>query len=86
LFNLDPPATDEEIRASAVQFVRKLSGSSKPSSVNEAAFDRAVASIVEASKELLHGLRTTAAPRNRELEAVKARARAGRRHAQRGAL
>ena len=70
LFNLDPPATDEEIRASSMQFVRKLSGSTSPSRANEAAFDRAVESITQASKELLDALLTNAAPGNRELEAT----------------
>ena len=76
LFNFEPPATDEEIRASAIQFVRKLSGSTKPSIANEAAFGRAVEAISRVSHELLDSLVTTAAPRNRDAEAAKARARA----------
>ena len=79
LFNYDPPATDEEIRASAVQFVRKLSGSTKPSKANQEAFDVAVTEIEAVSRELLKSLVTAATPRNRELEAEKARARAAQR-------
>jgi hypothetical protein len=79
LFNFEPPATDEEIRAAAMQFVRKISGSSKPSAVNEAAFDRAVDEVARASSTLLGSLVTGAAPRNRVEEAVKAHARAVRR-------
>ncbi len=79
LFNFDPPATDEEIRASAVQFVRKLSGSTKPSRANEPAFDRAVNAIAEISQELLQSLVTTAPPKNRDAKAEKARARAQQR-------
>ena len=79
LSNLEPPATNEEIRAAALQFVRKLSGSAKPSAANEAAFNRAVAEITQASAALLGSLVTTASPRNRELEAAKARARSARR-------
>ncbi len=76
LFNFDPPATDEEIRASAVQFVRKLSGSTKPSKANEAAFDDAVEDVSRVAKRLLDSLVTQAPPRDREVEAAKARARA----------
>ena len=76
LFNSDPPATDEEIRASAVQFVRKLSGSTKPSKANEAAFDDAVEDVSRVAKRLLDSLVTQAPPRDREVEAAKARARA----------
>ena len=79
LFNFEPPATDEEIRASAIQYVRKLSGTTKPSKANEAAFDRAVESIADSTRELLDSLVTTAPSRNREVEAAKARARAERR-------
>ena len=79
LFNFDPPATDEEIRASALQFVRKLSGTTKPSQANRAAFDRAVDDVTTAARQLLDSLTTTAAPKNREEEAAKARARAARR-------
>jgi len=79
LFNFDPPATDEEIRASSIQFVRKLSGFTKPSKANEAAFTRAVDAIIESSHELLDSLVTNAAPRDRETEAAKARERAAKR-------
>ena len=75
LFNYDPPANEEEIRAASVQFVRKISGSTRPSRVNEAAFDKAVTAIAEASTELLSTLVTKAVPKNREIEAAKARAR-----------
>ena len=76
LFNFDPPVTDDEIQAASLQFVRKLSGFTNPSQANEAAFDRAVAETTEVAKRLLHSLVTTAAPRDREVEAAKARARA----------
>jgi hypothetical protein len=76
LHNFKPPATDEEIRASAFQFVRKLSGSTKPSKANEAAFDRAVEQVARAAHQLLDSLVTTAPPRSREVEAVKAREKA----------
>ena len=79
LFNFEPPATDDEIRASAIQYVRKLSGSTKPSKANEAAFERAVDAVFDATKELLDSLVTNAAPRDRELEAQKARARVAKR-------
>ena len=79
LFNFDPPATDDEIRASAIQFVRKLSGSTRPSQVNEAAFNRAVDAVSAATRDLLDTLVTNAAPRNRETEAAKARSRAQKR-------
>ncbi len=79
LYNFDPPATDAEIRASALQFVRKLSGFNTPSKVNEPAFDRAVDAVSEAARELLATLVTNAPPRNREAEALKARARAAAR-------
>jgi hypothetical protein len=79
LFNFDPPATDVEIRASAIQFVRKLSGSTKPSKANELAFDRAVEAISEISQELLQSLVTNALPKDREAEAAKARARTQQR-------
>jgi hypothetical protein len=75
LFNFEPPATDDEIKASAIQFVRKLSGSTKPSKANEAAFDQAVQEIVETTKVLLNSLVTTAPPKDRQAEAEKARAR-----------
>ncbi|MBB4226877.1 DUF2277 domain-containing protein [Rhizobium mongolense] len=75
LFNFDPPATDEEIHDAALQFVRKLSGTTKPAKRNEAAFDRAVGSIAACARELLDSLETSQQPRNREEEAEKARAR-----------
>ena len=79
LHNFKPPATDEEIRASAIQFVRKLSGFSKPSKANEDAFDRAVEKVTEAAQELLDSLVTNAPPRDRETEAIKARVRSANR-------
>jgi hypothetical protein len=79
LFNFEPPATDEEIRSAALQFVRKVSGFNKPSKANEAAFLAAVDQVASASRTLLTSLETNALPRNREEEAVKARARAARR-------
>ena len=78
LFNFDPPATDEEIRASALQFVRKLSGTTRPSRANAAAFDRAVDEVSAAARRLLASLTTSAPPRNREAVAQKARERAAR--------
>jgi len=79
LHNFEPPATEAEIRASAIQFVRKLSGFSRPSKANEDAFDRAVEKVTEAAQELLDSLVTNAPPRDREIEAAKARARAAER-------
>ena len=79
LHNFEPPATDEEIRASALQFVRKLSGCTRPSKANEAAFGRAVEQVAQAAHELLDALVTGAPPRDREVEAAKARARAADR-------
>jgi len=79
LHNFAPPATDEEIRASSLQFVRKLSGFTKPSKANEAAFARAVDQVTEAAHQLLDSLVTNAPPRDREVEAVKARARSAER-------
>jgi hypothetical protein len=79
LANFEPPATDDEIRASALQFVRKLSGATKPSRANEAAFDHAVEEVTEAARRLLASLTTTAAPRNRDVEAQKGRERSLRR-------
>jgi len=76
LHNFKPPATEAEVRASAIQFVRKLSGFNKPSKANEAAFNRAVESVTQAATELLDSLITTAPPRDREIEAAKAKARA----------
>jgi hypothetical protein len=81
LFNFEPPASEEEIRASALQFVRKLSGFNAPSQANEAAFRRAVDEVSDAARRLLDSLATTRPPRNRETEAVKARARARERFA-----
>src|SRR5262247_1706160 len=78
LHNFHPPATDEEIRASSLQFVRKLSGSSKPSKANEQAFARAVDEVAKAARELIDALVTSAPPRDREVEAAKARDRARR--------
>ncbi|HJU30773.1 MAG TPA: DUF2277 domain-containing protein [Hyphomicrobiaceae bacterium] len=75
LHNFAPPATDEEVRASALQFVRKLSGFNRPSKVNEAAFNRAVDEVAHAAHHLLQSLVSNAPPRDRELEAAKARAR-----------
>jgi len=79
LHNFEPPATEDEIRASALQFVRKLSGFAHPSQVNRIAFDRAVDEVTEAARELLAALVTNAPPRDREAEAAKARARTARR-------
>ena len=84
LFNFEPPATDDEIQASAFQFVRKLSGFSKPSRANQDVFDRAVAQVTDVARELIAELTTNAQPRNREEEAAKARARAEKRFAQAG--
>lgn len=79
LYNFKPPATEEEIRASSLQFVRKLSGYNKPSKANEEAFNRAVEQVTQAAHELLDALVTTAPPRDREDEAEKARARTAQR-------
>ena len=79
LHNFAPPASDEEIRASSLQFVRKLSGFTKPSKANENAFNRAVEKVTLAAQELLNSLVTNAPPRNRETEVVKARARSAKR-------
>jgi hypothetical protein len=79
LFNFEPPATDDEIRAASLQFVRKLSGFHKPSQSNQAAFDRAVDSVAATAREFLDALVTNAPPRDREAEAVKARGRAAER-------
>jgi hypothetical protein len=75
LYNFAPPATDEEIRASALQFVRKLSGFNRPSTANQPAFDRAVDQVTQAARELIDKLVTSAAPRDRDVEAAKARAK-----------
>lgn len=79
LFNFDPPATDEEIHASALQFVRKLSGFHAPSQANEAAFHRAVDQVSQAARELVDSLQTSAPAKDREVERKKARARAAQR-------
>jgi hypothetical protein len=81
LHNFDPPATDDEIQASALQYVRKLSGSTKPSQANAEAFDEAVEAVAAASRELLNRLVTQAPPKNREVEAAKAKARSEARFA-----
>jgi hypothetical protein len=81
LANFEPPATDDEIRASALQFVRKLSGTTRPSRVNDAAFNRAVDEVTAAAHRLIHSLQTNAAPRNRDEEARKARERSLKRFA-----
>jgi hypothetical protein len=80
LFNFEPPVTDAEIQDASLQFVRKISGFNKPSKANEAAFNAAIEQISAASAKLLHALETTAAPKNREEEAAKARERAALRY------
>ena len=79
LFNFDPPATEDEIRAASLQFVRKLSGFNKPSQANAAAFEDAVEKVTQVAGELLGSLTTSAQPKNREVEAAKAKARAAKR-------
>jgi hypothetical protein len=81
LYNFAPPATEDEIHAAALQYVRKISGFQKPSKANEAAFDAAVQAVAAASATLLAGLHTQAAPRDRDKEAARAKARAARRFA-----
>ena len=81
LFNFEPPASDEEVRGAALQYVRKVSGFTKPSRANEAAFERAVDEVAAATRQLLAELVTSAAPRDREVEAERARARAAKRYA-----
>ena len=81
LHNFDPPATEDEVRAAAVQYVRKISGFTKPSQANAAAFERAVETVAHASLHLLEDLVTNAPPKDREVEAAKARARAATRYA-----
>ena len=81
LYNFEPPATEDEVRAAALQYVRKISGFNKPSQANQDAFERAVDAVAAASSELLGELRTSATPRNREVEAAKRRARAEQRFA-----
>ena len=80
LFNFEPPATEDEIRASALQFVRKLSGFTSPSQANAAAFNRAVDEVAESARRLLTSLQTARPPRDRDVEAMKARARAKARY------
>jgi hypothetical protein len=84
LFNFDPPATDEEIRAASLQFVRKLSGFNAPSKANEAAFDRAIEDVTLVARTLIASLQTTAPPRNREVVAAAAKVRAVKRFGFRG--
>ena len=79
LFNFDPPATEDEIRAASLQFVRKLSGFNAPSKANQAAFDRAIDDVASAARILIESLVTTADPRDREIEAARARARTAAR-------
>ena len=81
LYNFEPPASESEVRAAALQYVRKISGYTKPSQANQQAFDDAVDAVTAASEELLHRLTTNAPPRDREIEAEKARARAAARYA-----
>jgi hypothetical protein len=81
LYNFEPPATHDEIRAAALQYVRKVSGFTKPSQANQAAFERAIDAVAHASEHLLADLVTNAAPRDREVEAARARARAAERFA-----
>ena len=81
LYNYEPPATEEEIRASAIQYVRKISGFTKPSQANAEAFEQAVDAVSETSAQLLYALVTSAPPKDREVEAAKARARAAQRFA-----
>lgn len=80
LHNFAPPATPDEVRAAALQYVRKVSGSARPSQANQAAFDAAVATVAAATQELLDALVTTAPPKDREVEAAKARVRAAQRY------
>jgi hypothetical protein len=81
LYNFEPPATEDEVRAASLQYVRKISGFTKPSQANEAAFEKAVDAVAAVSLELLGSLTTNAAPKDREVEAAKARARAQQRYA-----
>jgi hypothetical protein len=85
LFNFEPPTTDAEVRAASLQFVRKISGFTKPSKANEDAFSRAVDEVAAAARTLVDSLTTSAPPRDREVEAAKAKARAGERYAPRHA-
>jgi hypothetical protein len=81
LFNFEPPATDDEIRASALQFVRKISGYTRPSQANEQAFNVAVEEVTDAARRLIDSLETNSPPKDREVEAIKARERAAKRYA-----
>lgn len=81
LFNFDPPVTPDEVHAASLQFVRKISGFTKPSKANEEAFEQAIKDVAKISTKLLHSLETTASPKNREEEAAKARARSAERYA-----
>jgi hypothetical protein len=81
LHNFEPPADDSEVRAAALQYVRKIAGTAKPSAANQAAFDEAVAAVAHATEHLLEHLTTSAPPKNREVEAAKARARSAERYA-----
>ena len=80
LFNFDPPVTSDEVQAASLQFVRKITGFNKPSKANEKAFEQAIEDIAKISNRLLHSLETTAAPKNRDEEAAKAKARAAERY------
>ena len=80
LHNFEPPATSDEVQAAALQYVRKVGGAAKPSAANQAAYDRAVAAVAAATQELLDELVTTAPPKDREVEAAKAKARAAERY------
>lgn len=84
LHNFAPPATSDEVQAAALQYVRKVSGAAKPSAANQAAFDQAVAAVAAATQELLDALVTTAPPKDREIEAAKAKARAAERYGRTG--
>ncbi|WP_453993645.1 DUF2277 domain-containing protein [Bacillus nitroreducens] len=79
LYNFDPPATDEEIHAAALQYVKKITGFNKPSKINEEAFNQAISEIAEVTRNLLNSLETKAEPRNREVEAERARIRSAKR-------
>ncbi len=79
LYNFEPPATDDEVRAASLQFVRKLSGMNKPSKANEAVFEAAIDGVAAIARDLIDSLTTNAAPRNREIETAKAKARAAKR-------
>ncbi len=86
LHNFDPPTTDEEIEAAALQYVRKVSGTTRPSAANEEVFDEAVRAVAAATRALLDGMVTKASPRDRDVEAAKARARAAERYTPRSAV